>query len=436
MPAKIYYRIQVLDGGEYATVKYYKFVRKTSSNSLRLAKIRADGSVSPSQHILVPPSLVLHSRFWIAEYPLNAPLVYNRRRSSIAIIERAIKDCIEYEGATNLEIVPNSRESSPERENAVIAKQKADRRAASRIRRKLEKRVRDAELKRKQMGTPMFPGALDLADYKVPNAFPVFIQPKMDGCRIRMVHTMEGKSYVMTQRNLVKYDWLELMTIAQECLKKGVLVEGEFWDPTKTWQQVLGLFLRKRDSFMLDQENTSLRITLFDCIDLSPSARLHYKDRYKMLKESVKPELLPPRYREVIEVIANRVVRTESELDDAFNHFVDVGKYEGAVIRNPGGLYIIGQRMTNVAMKRKRFMDAEFRILDLGIAGDKLRVELELSPERRFGAIWPMSHSEMQNVVAEKQVYIGKMATVKYTAVTDSGIPRSGEVIRWGANEL
>jgi hypothetical protein len=100
----------------------------------------------------------------------------------------------------------------------------------------------------------MFPGAMDLSEYKQANVrYPCIVQPKMDGCRVRIARAMappdfkRARLYIMSQNNIVRYEWGLFASIFLDYLPPGVMVEGEFWSPSLSWQQLVGIFKTEKD---------------------------------------------------------------------------------------------------------------------------------------------------------------------------------------------
>lgn len=308
----------------------------------------------------------------------------------------------------------------------MLAERKRRRKMYQEREKKANERIKQKRLK----NTPTFPHSMECAEYDEARlSFPCIAQPKMDGCRIRITKD-EGKVYILTRSNRVKYEWYNIQGIAWDIIPEGTLIEGEFWSPKLTWQKIVGKFSRKQDK-MVEWMAEGIRFTMFDMINIDRrSPRLPYAERYNRLKKvfAQKDNFKTP-YHSMIEVVEGQVCKDKDELDAVFDAYLKAG-YEGCVIRTFNGLYDDTGKRTPAVMKRKPYVDDEFKIIDMCMVGsDKVRVELQCADETKtFGAMWNASREELQDIIRNKENYKGKLATVRYVALTDSGIPRSGEI--------
>lgn len=90
--------------------------------------------------------------------------------------------------------------------------------------------------------------------------------------------------------------------------------------------------------------------------------------------------------------------------------------YEGLILRNHEGLYESGKRSADL-QKYKEFLDSEFEILDVipdGEDGSRFVVRNDLN-ERTFCVVMG-SMAERAEFLNNKELYIGKMLTVRYQA--------------------
>lgn len=88
--------------------------------------------------------------------------------------------------------------------------------------------------------------------------------------------------------------------------------------------------------------------------------------------------------------------------------------YEGLMLRNHDGLYESGKRSADL-QKYKEFLDSEFEILDVvpdGEDGSRFVVRNDLN-ERTFCVVMG-SMAERAEFLKNKELYIGKMLTVRY----------------------
>lgn len=109
------------------------------------------------------------------------------------------------------------------------------------------------------------------------------------------------------------------------------------------------------------------------------------------------------------------------ELDYCYGQWLQAG-YEGQMVRLANSVY--EHSRSKSLLKRKEFIDAEFKILDIeeGVgnrSGMMGRIKFEGFDSNARG-----SHEYFKELLANKDKYIGKMATVRYQNLTPDGKPR------------
>lgn len=443
---------------EHFTIKYYR-VHSFRARFVVMSKVRSDGSTSRKQYAFVPQPDGALLRFGSTNYMIlpcqsGAALVLNRRK--VPKNRELEKDEDAYE------VVARSDEDSPAEEvidrRGLVRKRyvpldpnvAALKRQHAKEERAAARKRREVRLRRLERDVPVFGQAMSLAEYKADKVrYPCIVQPKMDGCRIRIACVAEDddpKIYIMSQNNNVRHFWYEMQyIICKHIIPPGMLVEGEFWSTKHSWQELVGLFHKKTDPINAADGDAykHIRIVLFDMIDLNPFAKKEpYKTRFKNLQDWFgcvrwdDPYVIDPHYKHIFQVVESKICKSERELDQLFDEYTKNKQFEGVVIRDPNGLYNASNQRTFDAMKRKHFEDAEYKVVDLCCTDDRIRLQLKF---RRidengkrvkilFGAMWSLPKEEREKVLGNKEKYIGQYATVVYTAKTQKGIPRAGEV--------
>jgi ATP-dependent DNA ligase len=152
--------------------------------------------------------------------------------------------------------------------------------------------------------------------------------------------------------------------------------------------------------------------------EIRPKLEFHIFDVYsdKEFSERVKDldELAAiPVVSPCIQITQYVWVADEADMKVKHDDAVDRG-YEGLMLRNFKGLYESGKRSTDL-QKYKEFVDAEFEILDVIEAKDDgscFVVRNNLN-ERTF-TVTLGSMAQRAEYLANKELYIGKMITVRY----------------------
>lgn len=123
--------------------------------------------------------------------------------------------------------------------------------------------------------------------------------------------------------------------------------------------------------------------------------------------------------------VTQYLVHSEDEMREKFTEFIADG-YEGVMIKVPYFEYQIDKR-SNGLLKYKEFMDAEYEVVDVVPAPKRTThgvVVLKHADGREFQANLKDNWEAREELLTNKQAYIGKWATIVYFEETDSGLPR------------
>ena len=119
------------------------------------------------------------------------------------------------------------------------------------------------------------------------------------------------------------------------------------------------------------------------------------------------------------------LLESEEAMKEKFSEFIADG-YEGIMIKEPTYGYQIDKR-SNGLLKYKEFLDAEFEVVNIIPAPRRTThgvVVLKHADGREFQANLKGSWEEREELLTNKNSYIGKWATIVYFEETDSGLPR------------
>jgi len=218
---------------------------------------------------------------------------------------------------------------------------------------------------------------------------PFYVQPKIDGVRL-LVSNKGGIS--RTGKIVPGTEHLG------KGLKEGEYLDGECYDPNKTFEEITSLF---------KTNPKALEFHVFDYFDTN------------------RPDLTFDQRLERV-TVETRWVKTKKDLPIVHKQYMDAG-YEGTMIREPSSVYEIGKR-SNYLLKLKDFKTDEYKVIgmrectgkDVGTPtwvcltenGQEFTVRPEGTQEKR------------REMFKNGDKYIGKMLTVKYQNLTDLGVPR------------
>ena len=246
--------------------------------------------------------------------------------------------------------------------------------------------------------------------------YPAIVQRKFDGVRCLAKLNDDGTVTLMSRKgkefphlNHIRED------VASNNSNANLVLDGELYSDTLTFQELVGLVRRVTLKEGNDQQMFEVSLRVYDCIDLENE--VDFENRYETITEITNGATY-------LSLVENVSVSTESEIHAAQARFVAEG-YEGAMVRNRLGAYAIGKRSANL-QKVKTFMDSEYQIVGFtegtGIEAGCVVWECQ-TPDGQTFAVRPTGTHEERKVLFENgDNYIGQQLTVKYQELTDEGI--------------
>jgi DNA ligase-1 len=249
---------------------------------------------------------------------------------------------------------------------------------------------------------PQLAKTLDIIKF---DNYPVVLQAKLDGCRAVLTNTnfysRKGKDFIP-----------ELFDKFHFKLPDGVMIDGELILPINyTFQETISAVKKNGEL------TSKLVYYVYDLFDHNHPDML-FKERYSVLHSLAN-------HNSSLVLVANYIVNNSDELIDVHNCFVSDG-YEGSIIRN-NAPYTPNHRSSDL-LKYKNFIDDEFLIIDV-VAGNGVYYDCgifvcRLFNNDEFSVMMSDSIKVKQEILANKDKYIGKMLKVKFQEYTNSGIPR------------
>lgn len=235
--------------------------------------------------------------------------------------------------------------------------------------------------------------------------YPCYVQPKLDGMRC----LKKGK--VLTSRDNKVITTLK--HIEDVLPYVADYLDGELYAHGKTFQENMTLIKKYRPGL-----TEQVKYHVYDMVLPSQS----FNERYSLLKTLVKD--IP-----CIEVVPTYIVNNKEELDKYHAQFIEEG-YEGTMVRWGNEGYKVNGRSSNL-LKYKDFIDETYTIVDV--------IPSESKPSQgvihckgvdnsghgiTFGCGMRFNHQEREEILTNKQDYIGKTAEIRFFEFTDDGVPR------------
>lgn len=243
--------------------------------------------------------------------------------------------------------------------------------------------------------------------------FPCYAQPKFDGCRA-LFHN--GKLYSRKGKEFTSVPHIIDQINVFYPTNKDVVLDGELYNHNDTFQDLISFIRREEPS----KETEVVEFHIYDAF--YPGIDSGFRVRNDLLNSIFKNEKIGPSLKQVKTI----VVKDKDEVDDFHDECVGDG-YEGIMLRNAGGIYLMDKRSYDL-QKVKSFTDGEFEIVGFernkGRQSNQCTILCKTKEGKEFGAK-PIGDEEKREWYLDNiKSLIGKMATVKYFELSEDNIPR------------
>lgn len=268
-----------------------------------------------------------------------------------------------------------------------------------------------------------------------------YIEPKLDGIFMTVVYhpcidtpgnidtytiskeSIEGVSHITDELSATLKDF------------PGLHICGELYKHGLSLQEISGLARRLDSSKRVKGELLSYHI--FDCFYIDDDNKnMPFNERAEFLKEVI-PE--DAEYSKIIK----RVETNRDNYKSRYEQFLDEG-YEGAVIRNPDGVYnpgIYTRHRSYDVQKLKPRPDDEFEIVgytegkagkEVGaiificktVSGKTFNITPNMPYDDRYELFTQMSKVESNGKTHFENNWMGKPYTVQYSILSKDGVPQ------------
>lgn len=305
------------------------------------------------------------------------------------------------------------------RSNETTAEQQSMLEAESAWRKKIEREGFVADIFQAERGGVFNPPMLAKVYDGVYTDEMRFIQPKLDGIRCNM-SLNGGRVMSVSRRNMpfsttghIEQELEEFFRMHPDVHLDGELYNHELHDD---FSKIVSLVKKKRlteeDEYELKDK---LKYYVYDLwVDGEEDMQFSYRSR--IIRESLSDIAC-------VEVVPTYEVSSSEDVDRFFEQFLNEG-FEGAIIRSDKPYE--HKRSKNL-LKYKRFLDDEFEIVSVNIGKNNTIAEsltIILGNGERCNATLAFTDDECGRILANRDDYIGKKATVSYFGVTKDGMLR------------
>jgi DNA ligase-1 len=326
-------------------------------------------------------------------------------KGKIRIISFEAKDgtIVRQTGLLNGKLIENVTVCHPKnvgRKNATTAQEQAEAEIKSLMKAKLEEGYFETieQASTIEFISPMLAKEYSKEKHKI--EYPCYVQPKLDGMRC-----LKNKTVLTSRENKV-IDTLP--HIQKELDSLRTLLDGELYAHGKSFQENMSLIKKNTE------ESSLIKFHVYDLVMTNTC----FRDRYNLLKYYVED-------CEHIELVPTYRINSEEELKKYHAQFLAEG-YEGTMIRHGDEGYKVNGRSSNL-LKYKDFLDIACKIV--GVRPSSRRPTqgnfiCELPDGKQFKTGMKYSNAEREEILTNKNTYIGLTAEIRFFEYTDDGIPR------------
>jgi DNA ligase-1 len=259
-------------------------------------------------------------------------------------------------------------------------------------------------------------------DHKHKLAYPLYVQPKIDGMRcIAVKGSDEVKLYASSGREI-----LNLRHIKDELnvmLLNGDVIDGELYKHGMPLNQILSIVKREVNPASAGMQE-QIKYHVFDTINLVDLC--DYSSSYMIRLGCLVSRfvLADIEFTHVHKVYTDKV-RNDEQAESQYAEFVRQG-YEGMMYRSASGKY--EQKRSYNILKRKDFKEDEFKIIGVEdgkgrAAGLAVNFTCLSDNGERFSVSINGSEEYRVSLFCNEYLWKDKYATVRYLNLSEYGIP-------------
>jgi DNA ligase-1 len=235
--------------------------------------------------------------------------------------------------------------------------------------------------------------------------FPCYVQPKLDGTRMVAI---PGNG--LFSRNRKAYPHLEHIREEIDLLSANIILDGELYSDTLTFQEIVGLVKNET----LNEKQEQIKFHVYDMI-----SDQNFQERCITLRWLFKEY----NFQHLV-LVKTEHCESEDNMKEKHAEYVADG-YEGIMLRNMTGLYSNARSVH--LQKYKEFFDEECEIVGFK-EGDGLEkgcvIWICKIDGKEFACRPRGTREERQRLFESGDTYVGKMLTVRYQEKTDDGLLR------------
>tara|TARA_R110000868_G_scaffold283543_5_gene543980 strand:+ start:1905 stop:2996 length:1092 start_codon:yes stop_codon:yes gene_type:complete len=237
----------------------------------------------------------------------------------------------------------------------------------------------------------------------------VLIQPKLDGMRCFAI-VKDGKCELYSRKGKLIETCAHIIAAIESIPGiTATILDGELYAHGKTFQENMKLIKKYRAG-----ETEDVCLHIYDTVEDKA-----YIDRYRSINLVTKIA-----NNSILKLVSCDRIGSESQIAEFHSANLAAG-YEGSIIRHGDDGYKLNKR-ANQLLKYKDFIDVACEVVDV-VPSDKNPLQGVvhcISGNGTFGCGMKFSHKEREEILANKDHYIGQTAEIRFFEYTDEGVPR------------
>lgn len=288
--------------------------------------------------------------------------------------------------------------------------------------------------------------------------YPALAQRKINGyrCTIRLETIKEGegmfaqtvtKPVLRTKeghRYLIPHIEEEFIALYETLEDKTIAFDGELYIHGKLLADIKKHLIMLNSKGRLSTGSMPVEDLSFYCFDLSIAE--HSQEERILIKDrtlSKYPNELEADKGTPIVNLLGEVIVSDSQCEGLRDTYLDEG-YEGLIIRDLSSEYKFGGRQNNM-LKLKRWITKEFEIVDVVLQNVTEDVNIRSHivfvckndvNDNTFETVPMGNEKDRQEYLTNKDKYIGKLATVKFTERTNTQCPFHSNAVDIARDEM
>lgn len=239
----------------------------------------------------------------------------------------------------------------------------------------------------------------------------IYGQAKLDG--MRSLFLFKGGSITIISRENVVLTTME--HIKPELMKhyvEGMILDGELYAHGLSFQENMKIIKKYRPG-----RTEHVKLHMYDVVN-----DMEYSDRREWIANWFSDKTF-----DYVEQVPSHEINSQKDLDELHQQMIHDG-YEGTIVRVGKGSYKLNGRSQDL-LKYKDFIDEAFEIVDVvpsekrPLQG-KFVLKTKVAGTADFDCGMKYSHADREEILRNKQDYIGQIAELRFFEYTDIGLPR------------